>query len=42
MRKTKRSLAASLLGRIKSKEKAEAARKNGLLGGWHKNFKKKK
>ena len=31
--KTKLQQAASLLGRKKSKEKAKAARRNGLLGG---------
>jgi hypothetical protein len=35
------SKAAQILGSMKSEKKAAAARKNGLLGGWHKNFKKK-
>lgn len=36
-----RSLAAKILGSIKSEKKAKAARKNGKLGGWHKNAKRK-
>lgn len=33
MKKTKRSLAASILGSIKTEKKAAAARENGKLGG---------